>query len=137
MVLSKKLKKQLSAKCPCQSNEKYQECCYPIHQGKPPITAEKLMRSRFSAFALENDHFLMTSWHSTTRPPEILKEDSPLQWIYLKIIETDIENERGERFVTFEARYRENGAVGKFIEKSRFVIEDGMWKYLDGVFLEA
>ncbi|HIW06337.1 MAG TPA: zinc chelation protein SecC [Candidatus Ignatzschineria merdigallinarum] len=95
------------------------------------------MRSRFSAFALENFEYLIASWHSTTRPPEILKEDPPLQWIYLKIIKTEVENERGESFVTFEARYRENGKAGKFIEKSRFIKEDGLLKYLDGEFLDA
>lgn len=135
--LSKKQKTWLKEKCPCQSSEKYQECCYPIHEGKPPLTAEILMRSRFSAFALDNIEYLMSSWHSTTRPSEILKEDPPLQWFYLKIMETESENECGESFVTFEVRYRENGKVGKFIERSRFVIEENRWKYLDGEFLDS
>lgn len=135
--LNKKPKKILNEKCPCQSSEKYQDCCYPIHIGHNPMTAEKLMRSRFSAFALENHEYLMTSWHSTTRPPEILKEDPPLQWIYLKIIKTEVENERGESFVTFEARYRENGKAEKFIERSRFIKEESVWKYLDGEFLNT
>ncbi len=136
-LLTKQQKKILKEKCPCQSSENYQNCCYPIHEGQSPVTAEILMRSRFSAFALENFEYLIASWHSTTKPPEILKEDPPLQWIYLKIIKTEVENERGESFVTFEARYRENGKAGKFIEKSRFIKEDGFLKYLDGEFLDS
>lgn len=130
----KLLKSRLKKECPCQSGHSYEECCYVLHNGAVPKTAEQLMRSRFSAFALNLPEYLMSSWHSTTRPDEVLEEESPLQWFYLKILQAEPANERGESFVTFEARYRDQGQVGKLIERSRFVVEGGMIKYLDGEF---
>lgn len=39
--------------CPCCSEKTYEECCKPYHNGeKNALTAEALMRSRFSAFGL-------------------------------------------------------------------------------------
>ncbi|MHC5225745.1 YchJ family protein [Ignatzschineria sp. LJL83] len=131
---NKLLKSRLKKACPCQSGKHYQMCCYPLHNGEAPSTAEQLMRSRFSAFAFAMPEYLMLSWHSTTRPKEGIEEDPSLQWFYLKILKTEAENEKGESFVTFEARYRDQGEVGKLIERSRFVVEEGMIKYLDGEF---
>ena len=38
--------------CPCKSGMAYSECCKPFHDGQLPETALKLMRSRYSAYAL-------------------------------------------------------------------------------------
>ena len=46
--------------CPCCSGKSYEECCKPFHtKTKFPQTAEELMRSRFSAFAIPNGEYLM------------------------------------------------------------------------------
>ena len=46
--------------CPCCSGKSYEECCKPYHTGeKHAPTAEALMRSRFSAFAIPNGEYLM------------------------------------------------------------------------------
>ncbi|MNT37356.1 hypothetical protein D3C72_1734910 [compost metagenome] len=34
--------------------------------------------------------------------------------------------------VTFVARYKVNGRAGRMQERSRFVREQGLWRYLDG-----
>lgn len=136
-IQNKFLKNRFKKACPCQSGESYQKCCYPLHTGDTPSSAEALMRSRFTAFAFSLSEYLMLSWHSTTRPKEGIDEDSSLQWFYLKILKIEAENGKGESFVTFEARYRDQGQVGKLIERSRFVLEEGMIKYLDGEFPDS
>lgn len=97
------------------------------------------MRSRYSAFALDLDEYLLESWHSSTRP-ETLEESGELniKWILLKIRATgqDLSDNEAPDFVEFEARYSVNGQAGKFIERSRFIVEAGHWRYLDGIFLD-
>ena len=49
-------------RCPCRKKretETYAECCEPYHMGqKAAPTAEALMRSRYSAFALKDATYL-------------------------------------------------------------------------------
>lgn len=110
-------------RCPCSSGETYDACCGPIHAGVPAPTAERLMRSRFSAFALGDVGHLLRSWHPSTRP-EALELDAGLRWYRLDV-------ERGGPFdrdgvVAFTARYlgEEHGTLH---EVSRFVREGGHW----------
>ncbi|MFG1654806.1 YchJ family protein [Micromonospora sp. NPDC049275] len=119
--------------CPCGSGQAYADCCFPVHGGAAQApTAEALMRSRFSAFALGDADYLLRSWHSSTRPARL--ELTPGQrWTRLEIAET----ERGGLLdatgtVTFHAHYREAGRPGALTERSRFIREDGRWVYLDG-----
>ncbi|MCF0097476.1 YchJ family protein [Micromonospora sp. MH99] len=119
--------------CPCGSGQAYADCCSPVHGGTVQApTAEALMRSRFSAFALGDADYLVRSWHSSTRPAR-LELTSGQRWTRLEIVET----ERGGLLdatgtVTFHAHYREAGRPGTLTEHSRFVREDGRWVYLDG-----
>ncbi|MEH1169043.1 YchJ family protein [Micromonospora sp. CPCC 205539] len=119
--------------CPCGSGGAYADCCAPVHAGTAQApTAEALMRSRFSAFALGDTDHLLRSWASSTRPPS-LDLDAGQRWTRLEIVET----ERGGLLdnagtVTFHAHYRNAGRPGTLTERSRFVREDGHWVYLDG-----
>ncbi|RLP91213.1 hypothetical protein EAD89_12190 [Micromonospora sp. BL4] len=119
--------------CPCGSGPAYADCCAPVHTGVAQApTAEALMRSRFSAFALGDTGYLLRSWHSSARPAS-LDLDRGQRWIRLEIVET----ERGGLLdttgtVTFHAHYRDAGRPGAMTERSRFVREDGRWVYLDG-----
>lgn len=120
-----------SARCPCLSGQPYDECCGPIHRGDPAPTAERLMRSRFSAFALDDPAYLLRSWHASTRP-ETLQLDDGLRWYRLDIVRTD----RGGPFdrdgvVEFRAFYR-GSERGELHETSRFVRDGRDWFYLDG-----
>ncbi|PWU49589.1 hypothetical protein DLJ46_09115 [Micromonospora globispora] len=120
--------------CPCGSGLPYAECCRPLHRGEATAaTAEALMRSRFSAFAVGDADYLLRSWHSSTRPAR-LRLDPGQRWIRLEILDTD----GGGLFdtagtVAFRAHYRESGRPGALEEQSRFVREDGRWVYLDAV----
>lgn len=124
------------SRCPCGSGDVYGGCCLPLHRGKPAPTAEALMRSRFSAFALGDEAHLLRTWHPDTRP-QTVGLDPDLHWQRLDIHETT----GGGPFeewgtVDFTAHYRPRpgteGIRGAQHENSRFRRADGQWLYLDG-----
>lgn len=88
-------------------------------------TAEALMRSRYTAYAMHNTQYLLQSWHASTRPAS-LDLDSSTQWIRLKILTSLADR------VEFVATCRINGKAHKLQENSRFVHEYGRWYYVDG-----
>lgn len=124
--------------CPCGSPAAYANCCELIHiNPKRAITAEQLMRSRYSAFALGNSHYLYATHHPSKRSPneKLELEDSinNCQWTALQIIACH----RGmagdhEGSVEFIAKYRENQRQHALHEISRFCYEQDQWFYLDG-----
>jgi SEC-C motif-containing protein len=76
-----------SAACPCGSGEAYDGCCGRLHRGeRAAATAEELMRSRFSAFAVGDVGYLLRTWHSTTRP-ERLDLDAAQRWVRLEVLD--------------------------------------------------
>lgn len=88
------------------------------------------MRSRYSAFAVQDAAYLLKSHHSSTRPATIEFEPK-LRWTGLEIVGTT----GGTAFhtdgtVEFIAHYTESGHAGSMRENSSFVREDGNWVYL-------
>src|SRR5690606_6815057 len=77
----------MSERCPCGSGRAYDGCCGPLHDGAPAPTAEALMRSRFAAFALGLDAYVLASWHPDTRPASA-GLDPALVWRRLQIVDT-------------------------------------------------
>ncbi len=125
--------------CPCGSGDEYSGCCEPLHLGAPAPTAEALMRSRFTAFALRStspglDGYLLSSWHPDTRPANLDLDDGTT-WRRLQIVDTVAggpDDESG--VVEFRASFRTaDGTAGVLHERSRFERIDGRWAYLDGV----
>jgi hypothetical protein len=62
--------------CPCGLGDGYESCCGRLHAGAPAPTAESLMRSRYSAFAVGDAGYLLRTWHPSGRPQN-LSLDSP------------------------------------------------------------
>lgn len=117
--------------CPCLSGLPYDECCGPFHRATDHApTAERLMRSRYSAFVIGDVPYLLATWHPSTRPAE-LELEPETRWYRLDIIR----RENGGLFddqgiVEFEARYRSPDGGGVQHEVSAFVRELGRWFYL-------
>ncbi|WP_448720553.1 YchJ family protein [Microbacterium natoriense] len=121
-----------AVRCPCASGDAYGGCCGPLHRGAPAPTAERLMRSRYTAFALEDAAYLHTSWHPSTRPRSIEFEPG-LRWRTLVIVDRVAGGPfDDEGVVEFEAFWQQDRARGTLHERSRFVREDRRWLYLDG-----
>ncbi|MFM2423396.1 MAG: hypothetical protein RL291_1926 [Pseudomonadota bacterium] len=120
-------------RCPCRTiaeAKPYARCCGPYHEGRAiPDTPVALMRSRYSAYALQSRQYLLDTWHASTRPADLSLERAT-EWLSLKVHTTTVDGDNGT--VAFTAKLRENGKVGTLSETSRFVREDGRWFYVDG-----
>ena len=120
-------------RCPCLSGLTYDECCGRLHRGEGAQTAEALMRSRFSAFAVGDVEYLRRTWHRRTRPDD-LALDPDVRWYRLDVLAAT-DGGPGERAgtVEFRAFYRSSAGAGSQHETSRFVRASGEWVYLDGL----
>ena len=116
--------------CSCCSNQYYIDCCQPYHQKKAiASTPEILMRSRYTAFVLKLDDYLLATHHPSTRPVTLDLNNDPY-WSSLRIIESSQKLTTGQ--VHFQAIYKLNLGWGYLEEKSQFIFEDGHWYYLSG-----
>lgn len=117
--------------CPCGGG-RYDACCGPLHAGGAAPTAERLMRSRFSAFALGDVAYLLRSWAAATRPRS-LELDDGTTWRRLQIVDAvDGGAADAEGQVEFRASFRDADGAGLLHERSRFAREAGRWVYVDG-----
>ena len=119
--------------CPCGTGFQFSACCEGFLIGESlPASAEGLMRSRYSAFVLGNETYLLGTWHPDTRPSRV-RFDSEQRWLGLRIRKT----ERGEAgdsmgYVEFVARFKINGKGHRLHERSRFEWLQDRWYYRDG-----
>ena len=99
------------------------------------------MRSRFVAYAVGDMGYVMSTWHSSTRPANVSHSDS-MHWLSLKVIEATKEHDNNELgYVEFKASFMDSSTQevrhGVMHERSRFIMEDGCWRYIDGEQFEA
>ena len=81
--------------CLCGSGLTYAKCCGRYHSGEHhPPTAEALMRSRFTAYALRDADYLLVSWDAGKRPMVIDFSKETAQWHKLIIVDTRKGGER-------------------------------------------
>ena len=123
-------------RCPCGTGLPLDDCCGPLHAGVATAgTAERLMRSRYSAFAVGDPAYLLASWHSTTRP-RTLDLDPDVRWTGLEVLATTGGALlAAEGTVEFRAHWVSGSVPGTQHENSRFARENGAWRYVDGVSL--
>ena len=130
---------QPSAACPCgRSTSKgkpiaYADCCgrFVEHFDRQPAPdAEHLMRSRYTAFVLERAPYLLATWHASQRPAELDFEPGA-KWLGLQVKDFQSTGDSTAE-VEFVARFRVAGRAVRLHERSRFVLEDGRWFYVDG-----
>ncbi|WP_315108277.1 YchJ family metal-binding protein [uncultured Microbacterium sp.] len=119
-------------RCPCASGDTVAACCGPLLDGAPAPTAERLMRSRYTAFVREHGAYLLRTWHPETRP-ETITFEADLEWRRLLIVDRVAGGPFDtEGVVEFEAFWRQGGTRGSLHERSRFVRENRTWFYVDG-----
>jgi SEC-C motif-containing protein len=123
----------LNPNCPCGSGHALADCCGRyLAGGSLPATAEALMRSRYSAYVLGDEAYLLATWHPDTRPASLdLDQEPPAKWLGLAVKRHEDEGD-GRAVVEFVARYKIGGRAHRLHETSRFVLEQGRWWYLDG-----
>ncbi len=90
------------------------------------------MRSRYTAFALGDEPYLLATWHASTRPPALhLAGDTAVKWIGLDVKRAETTGS-DSAVVEFVARSKVGGRAQRLHEVSRFVREGGKWFYLKG-----
>ncbi len=123
--------------CPCGSGQSYSECCEKVHLDiKKADTAEKLMRSRYSAFVLGKGDYLKKSHHSKTVKSvdfKVLMEwSNSVIWKSLEIIRTKKGGSQDvEGYVEFKAFYMEGVKLRVLHQNSLFTRQNGHWVYND------
>lgn len=123
-----------SNRCPCGSAATYAACCQPSHLGQAAPTAEALMRSRYTAYLLKLEDYLLQTWHPDTRPTALdLDEDTSTRWLGLEVRRFEATG-NDTAIVEFVARYKVGGKAGKLHEVSRFIRMEHRWYYVDGTF---
>ena len=127
----KPLQKPNTSDCLCGSGKSAESCCHAYHAGATAPTAEALMRSRYVAYALGLEPYLLETWHISTRPAELKLDEDPPRWLGLSIKRYE-QQEIDLATVEFVARYKIGGRAYRLHETSRFVREDGRWFYIDG-----
>jgi SEC-C motif-containing protein len=129
--------------CPCGTSMLLQECCGRFHAGAIPRTAEELMRSRYSAYALGLVDYIIDTTHKASphrvsdlsRWREELKLFSnETKFEGLKILEF-IDGARSAS-VTFRATLKHGAKDVSFTEKSAFAREGDRWFYKQGKFVK-
>ncbi|HSV48617.1 MAG TPA: YchJ family metal-binding protein [Ramlibacter sp.] len=108
----------------------FARCCGPWLAGAPAPDAQALMRSRYSAFVLEDADYLQATWHASRRPAQLDFEPGA-RWLGLEVRAHRVLDATHEE-VEFIARQRIAGKAVRLHENSRFVKEEGRWYYVDG-----
>lgn len=120
--------------CYCGNTLTFENCCKPIISGyKKATSAQQLMRSRYAAYCIQVADYLVQTTHQSTRKfhkkSDILAWSKSNTWLKLEIISSD------ETTVEFKAFYLDESLKAQIHhEKSTFILENGYWFYVDGVF---
>ena len=125
------------AQCLCGSGRNFDECCGPVIAGSKPDTAEALLRSRYTAFAMGNTDYLVDTLTSDIRDSfdqvEAYNTAADAKWQSLeirRIIEGGIDDETGS--IEFVAKFRLRDEQRLHHELSKFRREDGQWRCAGG-----
>jgi SEC-C motif-containing protein len=105
-----------------------------LHEGAPAHDAEALMRSRYVAYVLGLEPYLLATWWPDTRPPGLdLAAEPATQWLGLRVNRHQPTGP-DSAIVEFVARYKTGGRAHRLHEISRFILQQGRWYYVDGEF---
>lgn len=131
--------------CPCGSSFDFAQCCEPLHLGqKVAQTAEQLMRSRYSAYALGHIdyivHTTVPAQQSLLDVPAITAWSQQNQWLGLEVLKHIAKIGKRHAQVEFRARFKDkqfkdnnSSAATEQVhqELSAFVLHAGRWYFLD------
>lgn len=123
--------------CPCGTQKPLDNCCLPFIEGKlNPLTAEQLMRSRYTAHTLLAIDYLWATWSPEQRirssQADIRAWAESCDWLGLQILATQLGGAADDTgIVEFIALFRQGGQVHQHHEVSQFKKSLGKWLYVD------
>lgn len=128
--------------CPCGSELKYKKCCKLLHMNQTAKTALELMKSRYSAFVVNDANYIINTTHkeNSDYTNDIHSWKRSINEFSLKSCFKKLEIlqfiEDEVSYVTFKATIFQDNIDCSFIEKSKFLKENGKWLYHSGEFIE-
>ncbi|TCP12310.1 SEC-C motif-containing protein [Bisgaardia hudsonensis] len=126
----------MTALCPCQYGKQYQDCCGLLHSYQIRAkNAEQLMRSRYSAFVINNIDYIVATTIPSQQP--LLDIEALTQWSLsakwqgLEIVEYIDKLTSNHSAVEFKAFFIQNENLHIHHEKSLFVRINDVWYFAD------
>jgi uncharacterized protein YchJ len=130
--------------CPCCSGKAYNACCKPFHEGAKPENALQLMRSRYSAYALNIPDYIV----ATTHPANPQYSENTFSWkrsisqfsqnySFKRLEILDFKENNNLATVTFTAYLSQDTRDATFTERSYFEKINNQWLYREGQLVEA
>lgn len=132
-------------RCFCCSSKPFQACCEPFIKGdKTPVTAEQLMRSRFSAYATAQYAYILDTYTKEKQQglsvDDLAQSAQGAKWFALQVHDAQSEESAESNTsatlhsdtVEFTAFYFEDKKIYQLHETSNFRVENGAWRYHDG-----
>lgn len=121
--------------CPCGQGN-YQHCCQPLHVGQAHAeSASQLMRSRYSAFALQQiDYIVQTTalgQQASLDVSAIADWSKSNQWLKLEVLNSNEKLDKNHAQVEFKAHYHDGKQTQIHHEISHFVQHQARWYFLD------
>ncbi len=121
--------------CPCGQGN-YQHCCQPLHVGQAHAeSASQLMRSRYSAFALQQiDYIVQTTalgQQASLDVDAIADWSKSNQWLKLEVLNSNEKLDKNHAQVEFKAHYHDGKQTQIHHEISHFVQHQARWYFLD------
>lgn len=117
--------------CSCSSGKPYAQCCEVYHLKEAlPQSAELLMRSRYSAYALHLIDYLWDTTHPAKRhlynKVDMAQWARANHWLKLEIVSAK------KHVVEFKAYYQKGLQQYVHHERSQFKKEKEQWYYFSG-----
>lgn len=124
-------------KCPCGTGREFYDCCEKfLKDTAKPVTAEELMRARYSAFVVGDFGYIRKTLAKSAQKQFDLaatkKWSQESEWLGLTIISSTLgQPTDSSGTVEFMAKYKQHGEVLDHHEVSKFKKENGEWKFVD------
>lgn len=118
--------------CPCNPSATFSECCSQLIKGeRNAVSAEELMRSRYSAYAVGAIDYLLQTTYPANR--KYYSRRSVRQWAEANQWKRLDIHSVTRNTVTFTAHYiSKAGTRGMHREHSTFCYENDQWYFLEG-----
>lgn len=122
--------------CPCGSEKLYADCCALLHEGiSRAADAEKLMRSRYSAYVLQEIDYIVETTvpaqHNLLGKDDMMAWSRETEWLGLDVLNHVPRIGKHHAQVEFIAHFAERNETRQHRELSAFVEIGGNWYFID------
>lgn len=114
----------------------YAQCCERLHRGDAfAVTAEQLMRSRYSALVKKQVDYIVSTTakgqQSFLDVPALEAWSQSTHWSHLEVLTHQLVKDRRHASVEFKAYFYQEEQLQVHHEQSFFVQTDDCWYFLD------